>query len=399
MTGRSYLFLLVSFLSAFGDSVMLFTVPNGIGLDFSDVRPAVFMWLIPAVAMYLSSFTGKIFQARQKSERVDFGGVFLIIALIETITSIIIINSTNSLFILICSFVFVFFYAFIKEGIPKLFYDVQVYRYFCNDENYSQFVGKVFATQIIAYILSGICSFFLLKGFSWKYALMIDAITFVIYGLTIIFIGKNYKKENKTLKIDFDQKTEKEYQLKEILKKSDFFKIALAVPLIFGLNALSWNYLPIIADLYDVSTIPFSVLLLATLRIPGIVVASYHHKLSNLFNTSKMMIYAAGIFFSLNFIFHLFPSTYLLYFVFFSQSFLISFYWPTDTLIRSRLSRDELFNFNIYVLRKLSVFQFLACIYTLVAYTSNFSRELTLIAFPIFIAASYIYTNSKRTKK
>src|SRR2546423_629907 len=80
---RQLAFLLSSFVSAVGDSLLVLAVPAGLGLETNDLRSAVLMWLIPAVAIFISTFMYKIVEKRKGSTRIDYGFLILAVALLE----------------------------------------------------------------------------------------------------------------------------------------------------------------------------------------------------------------------------------------------------------------------------------------------------------------------------
>lgn len=306
---RSTIYIFISFLSAFGDSIMLLSVPNALGGEFKDVRPAVFMWLIPAVAMFLASFSGNIILRRKNSERVDYGVIILVIAIIEILTAILGVYTNDKNISLLLAIIFVFFYAFIKEGIPKLFYNVQVFRYFCSQKEYKSLVGQSNASIIAAYILSGIVSYYLVENLNWKMALVIDAFTFIVYGGAVIFLGRDYKYSE-------DETNIVSKNLQGILQEHENLKlIAKMTPMIFAINALSWNYLPLIIDRYNISTISLGVLFISIFKVPGVLLSIFSNKITKLLHIKYILLLSSGFFLFFNWFLHIVPNEIIFFLI------------------------------------------------------------------------------------
>lgn len=281
--GKLSFFLIASFLSSIGDTLLIFAIPVGLGLDFDDIRPAILMWFVPSIAMYLSSYLAKWISRREGSSRIDYAKFLLGISIIEILAACIAINLESRIGVLIVTSIFVFFYALIKEGIPRILYNVSMYRYFVSDHEYAKATGLKHSLDIISHIIGGLIATFLITKGDWRYALVFDALTFVIFGLVLLFVGRDYLDGNK---LNSNNKKIVNRETKKLLKI-----IRVTVPLYFGLNALSWSYLSLIAEKIGALDIKTGLLAMAFLKVPGMILGALFPTLKEIITEKRILFY------------------------------------------------------------------------------------------------------------
>ena len=340
---------------------MLFAVPSGLGLETGDIRASVCMWLIPAVAMFCSSFLSNHIKARKDSSRKDFATLLLGIAAIEIVIAGLATQFTSKTESIVLITSFVFFYALAKEGVPRILYQVAVYRYFVEKDEYSQIAGKNQALSILASFFGTALAGWLVSSGNWRYSLVFDALTFVLLGLAILILGKDVAPETnaEVERIQRDIRPNIPHSLKFVLA---------AVPLLFGINALVWNYVPLLSNEFGVMDAAASITLISILRLPGMVSGFLLGKINRLVPPEALVLALPVGFLMSSMLFALLPSTATLCLLVLMQGFIAGVYWPSDFTLRSRLSHHSLIDFNTSVLRRLASFQFVACLMALAIY-------------------------------
>lgn len=358
------LFLLASFISSLGDYVLLYAVPAGLGLETADIRSAVSMWLIPAVAMYLSSYLSRFVSKRELTSRTDLGRLYLAIGVLEIIFAILVFFCTSKLQVLITVCFFVFFYAFAKEGIPKLFYMVSIYRYFVSATQYTKLASTNAGLGVLASILGTLFAGGLLATGNWKFGLLVDAITFFIFGTIILFYGSDIKSQEEVTQRIQDSAVSSDTAIA-------LNRVYLILPVFFCINAISWNYFPLLVQSLDIASVANSVYFIALLRTPGLILGlRYTTIFKNLRKSSIIAI--VGFFYFLSiFAFLISPSKTLFAITILAQGLFSGVYWPTDLATRNQLGSKPQILFNTSVLKSLSSFQFIGCLLALLLFADT----------------------------
>ena len=364
MSNRAFIFLLSSFLSAVGDSVLVFAVPVGLGLETRDLRSAVLMWLIPAVAMFISSFFSTRMERRLHSARTDYGKLLLAIATLELAISGAALHFRTPFQTVALISGFVFLYALAKEGIPRLLYVVSVYRYFVEPKGYTQIAGVSTGLNIGAAFVGTCFAGWLVATGSWRVALVFDATTFVIFGLAVLFFGRD---PGQSPAADSNLET-KGLSLQTCGRLKG---IQIFVPLLFGVNALIWNYLPLLSERLTLLNSSTSIFVIGFLRLPGMFSGLFIQRILKTLSAGKILIGLPALFLLGSLVFSAAPSVILFSILILFQGLISGLYWPVDFSVRNDLSGGNLIRFNTTVLRKLAITQFLGCLLALWVYSPS----------------------------
>lgn len=385
MRTRTFIFLTSSFLSAIGDTLLEVAVPAGFGLETKDIRSAVLMWLIPAVAIYLSSFFKNIMISRANSIRTDYAKLLLSVSILEIIISFCSLELRSSAQTLVLITLFVFLYALAKEGIPRLLYLVAVYRFFIEPEGYTKIAGKNTGLNILAEFIGTVIAAFLVVRGHWRVSLVLDALSFVVFGLAIYYCGIDPNKKN-TLK---NNETENNI-ISEKSKSIIVNYIPVVVPLIFAVNALVWNYLPLLSEQILHFNAFHSILLISFLRIPGLFSGFFLSKISKFITIEHLIqtIPVLYIIFSLFFVLR--PSFFSLSLLIIGNGIVSGAYWSADYSIRNKLNHTILVQYNTTVLRRLAIFQFIACCFAVFLYSPE--KPLGIIFVPFIMIGLIIFS-------
>ncbi|MAF91617.1 MAG: MFS transporter [Bdellovibrionota bacterium] len=395
---RVIAFLFSQFVSGVGDALLLFAFPAGLGMEFNDIRPAVLLWLIPGIAMFLSSFLAKIISKRVAVARKDYGKLMIGIAIVELITASLTFYFDSKLATIILSGVFVFFYAFAKEGLPRLFYFVSIYRYFEEESSYNKLLGYSTSINILAGLAGTIFASYLVFKSSWRTGLLIDAITFLLIGFVILFFGRDVVPSTKVeKKVNIEPQ---EHNIEKTLSSDSRLRIIFyTAPILFCTNALAWNYISLIAKDLKVFEVSMGILLIAILRLPGILAGSYFYKLFESIPQKFLLIAPPVLAILSNILFLIFPSKLLFSTSILFQGFVYGVYWPTDTGVRNEITnQNKLIFFNSRVLKRLSLYQLASCVLALYIYSHTDYMEY-LIPFSILIPIVFLGLSFIEEKK
>ena len=360
-------------MSSFGDMLLVCALPAGLGIDTNDIRSAVLLWMIPALAMYASSCCHSLVSSRVVKARKDYAFLLIIISAIEVITSIIAIITNSPLVLIVACSVFIFFYAFIKEGVTRVFYNVQVYRFFTTDGNYAKLAGWHNAFEILAKTLGGIAAGFLVFSGAWKLALTIDAITFFLLGCVLLIVGRDARPCSMPTptqpKIIFSVK---EYCF---LLKS----INVTMPLLFGLNALGWNYITLILDDLAIVDVSQAIYVSTILQVPGMIVGASFGRLKSVIPITHFILTIPIFFFLSVIMFFYFPTVEIFYLSAFLVGIVYGLLWPAERYVKSLMGNKNMINYNQMVLKRHSFFQLLSCILSLFIFSlTEFSHVVVI---------------------
>jgi hypothetical protein len=185
-------FFVSSFTSSVGDSLLYFALPIGLGIERNSVKSSIILFFVPSIFMIISSFLAKKVSKRLNTARKDYSIILGFVALLEIGIAVAAINTESDPVKLALMVVFVSIYAFAKEGLPKLFYSVAMYRHFFNTEEYAKVVGFDRALSIAAWFVGTLVSGALLHFGKWEMALLFDGGTFFVLAGTLFFIGKDF---------------------------------------------------------------------------------------------------------------------------------------------------------------------------------------------------------------
>ena len=396
MNNRIALFLFASFLSSVGDYLLLFAVPIGLGLETNDLRATVLMWLVPAVAVYLSSFFHRKIENRESSGRLDYVKIILSVAVLELVVAFAALSATNKGDVTLLVALFIFFYAFIKEGLPRLLYIVSVYKYFVYDDEYMKIAGLNHSLGIVAGLGGTFLAAMFIDSGDWKLALLVDGITFVIFGLAILFFGTNPKVENNGSEI-------KNVASTLDVNRNDLLWILTGVAILPIANSLVWNYLPILSGQYQLVSASTAIAMIALLRMPGMIGGFFLEKTSRVISVSKLIRVIPIVNTSVSILFVIFPSVLFMVLLSLVQGCVTAIYWLLDYTIRSKLPHKELVRFNVIALRRIAFFQFASCLCAIVVFTKKV--ELTywvpgaIIALSLFAFVSAAGAMKSAAKK
>jgi MFS family permease len=388
-------FLTAHTLSAVGDAVLVFGLPAGLGLETSSWKAVIILWLIPAVSMLISSFLGGTISNRKATARRDNALLLMSIGLIEIFCGAVTFSSISKDNLILVTLAFVFFYAFAKEGIPKLFYNISIYRCFSDAANFNRLAGIANGLSILGTTIGTIAAALLISNQAWRWALIFDAATFIILGACIYYFGKD--PEDQPSAPSFTQPS---VTRQAALKTSSASQIILfSAPLIFGLNSIAWNHLPLLTEKLSINTVENGIFLIAALRLPGMLFSLFSDRIFRYIHPTKLAATAVALFSVSTILFSIFPSIWTYASLAVAQGLISGAYWSADTAIRNQLAHEELIHVSSKTLRRLALFQLAGC---LVSYQFLPNALDTLTYIPIttivFIVALFILRETdKRT--
>jgi hypothetical protein len=155
--------------------------------------------------------------------------------------------------------------------------------------------------------------------------------------------------------------------------------VAMAVPFFFAINAIAWNYLPLLTQKFDIIDAATSIFAISVLRIPGLLAGYYVVPVSQLLGADLLLKALPLIYFLFTLIFLFFPSMTTLGFFVISNGLVAGLFWPLDAGRRQCLSHDQLVGFNTGVLRALSVAQLISCFLALAIFSNQKFSLLWLV--------------------
>ncbi len=372
-------FSIATFISAIGDTLLLVAVPIGLGVENNDIRMAVLMWLVPAIAMFCSSFLGKKIASRANKSRTDYAFLLASIGTIELLFSVLTNAFPTKVSTIVLVSIFVFFYALLREGVPRLLYMVSVYRYFCKQEEYAKISGRMAGLTIAATLIGTSLGALLIHTNSWRYALLIDAITFLILAGAIYYRGHDVAPDSNTNApehVKFDATT----------TTQNF--ILWCVPTVFGVNALCGNYLALIANHKNLLTVLNSIGLIAVLRLPGMLSGLSLGRITKRISPSTLVITVGTLLILANLLFTVVPSYLSIVLLIFAGGLYVGIFIPSDLVIRSTIPSSHLISFNTSVLRRMAISQFAACIFALGIYQGGLDNFHLVPLLILFIAVT-----------
>ncbi|EDM66666.1 hypothetical protein PE36_03099 [Moritella sp. PE36] len=365
MKSKTNTFLGISFLSSFGDSLLVIALPIGIGVETGDIRIALIAWLVPSLAMFISSFFGKIVKQRKHTERKDYALLLLAISCIEIFFGglVFVLTEKWSMIILIAGFVFL--YAITKEGITRLIYNVSIYKFFCDDENYTKVSGRKAGLDIVAGILGVLMASYLISTGDWRFALIIDALTFLLLSLCLLYVGHDVK--NKEAIIGEVENTKKVTSSVKI----QIFWVALGMPLLHAVNASYAYFQSLIVERADIMTAAQSVLIMTLLRLPSLIGGFYFERIIKVMSLVRIVSFFPCAYLLASIIFIMYPSMYTMLTTMFLGGISIGLYNPACVNILNSIERHQAVEANIIILRAIGLFQGIACLISMYLYSGE----------------------------
>lgn len=363
---RSRAFLGASFFSTFGDVLLVTAVPFGVGVETGGIQVTLTFWLVPALAVLAASLLGGYVHRRAHTARADYTRLLFGIAVLEAVTAVLALRFRGPVSTVLLCTLFVALYAFAKEGIPRLFYTVSVYRYFISSSGYAKLAGRKAGLDIVAALTAALTAAALVDGGTWRYALVVDAATFVVLGATLLVAGRDDVPEevprNEPPRADT---ASLEAPARRALR-SGLAAVLVAIPLLHGVNASFINYLPLINEQLGVLSVAASLALLAVLRLPGMVLGLAYDRVQRLVDPTVWVAVLPALYVALALAYLAFPSALAYYAILVVGGLNVGVLAPSDAVLRNHLPHDVLVSYNTLVLRWLGVFQAGACLAVLV---------------------------------
>ncbi len=398
LSNRLIVFLISSFLSAVGDSLLLFAVPVGLGLETGHLRYSVMMWFIPAIAIFISSFLHNHVARNRSSARTNYALIVLSVAALEIIISLLAMRPSMQSHIgpLLC--VFVFGYAFIKEGIPRLLYVVSVYRYFGEPQDYQKIAGLNHGLNILAGIAGSLFAALLVASGSWKLALLLDAVTFLIFGLVLKFFGTDPVEP---VAMEIEKTVEPTSSIPSLIAQPStiFFSILFGTMLLPIANSLVGNHLPLLAEKFSLASASAGIMLIALLRLPGILGGLVISKITRYVSQHSIIKFVPILNAAFSLLFVVFPHLVTFCLLIVAQGIVAGLYWPTDYSVRNNLNHADLVKFNMIALRRLAVAQFVTCCAALFIFETGLDISKWIPVFIFGLSAAALLSMNVQVKK
>lgn len=363
---RIFAFLVVSFLSSFGDTLLVLALPMGIGQETGNISVALIAWFVPSIAMVISSYFSRAIKNRRESERIDYGMLLLAIAVCEVGFGIGVFMTDSYELTILLIIGFVFLYALAKEGISRLIYNVSIYKFFCSDQHYANLSGKKAGLDIAAGLLGVVGAAYLVGTGDWRLALIIDAATFVFLATLIIFVGRDSQSED-TNEPNCEQGLETITEAQVAHAKW----IAIGFPVLHAVNALYAYFQPLIVEKADIMPAEQSLLFLALMRLPSMVGGLYFNRLIAHIAVHRIVVICPMIYITASVLFVMIPSTGTMLLTMFAGGLNIAIYMPAFVNILNDLPRNETIEVNKIVLRSIGYFQGSACLVSMYLYSSG----------------------------
>ncbi|MFL5346856.1 MAG: MFS transporter [Hyalangium sp.] len=358
-------FLASSFLSSMGDFLLVFSLPNGLGLERNDSRYAVLAWMIPAISVFAASFWHKRVVQRHTSARKDYALLLMGIALFELFVAVLSALYRGPVATLLFACLFLFGYAFGKEGIPRLLYAVSVYRFFVEDKHYSRMAGLSDGLNILAALSGMLVASRIVALGEWRLALMLDALTFVVLAAALWFLGRDLPPPEAAPAPPAGQPAAVEAPTGSAVDWKSLRAIAVAVPMLHAINAVYVNYLPLINQTLSLRTASASIVLIALLRLPGMLSGLFFDRIRALVRPERIVRLQPWLYCGASLLFLLVPGMPSMLLVWLLGGLNGGFYNPADYTLRNQLQGGALVRFNTLVMRGLALFQLAGCLVAL----------------------------------
>jgi hypothetical protein len=166
--------------------------------------------------------------------------------------------------------------------------------------------------------------------------------------------------------------------------------LLLSIPLLHALNALYVNYLPLLNSELELMTTANSLLLIAGLRVPGMIAGIYYSFLSNRFSHLTFVISYTTIHFATTVLFISSPSYLVSCSLMMSSGLSTGLFYPASINLLNGLPYSTMVSFNSVINRRTAIFQFAACLLSLALLKSATKAPiyfLVLIVAFLFLAA------------
>lgn len=379
---RALIFLTSSFISGMGDTILVTALPQGFGYETGKIQFSVIAWMVPAIAVFAASFLAKKVTKRHDSARTDYATILFGIAALEIVVAIMALFFTDQTSALILIIAFLVGYAFIKEGLPRLLYQITMYRFFAEDHEYNKLVGLKGALDVVAMLAGMLIAARLVSQGTWRIALILDATTFVIFGAVLWFVGRDYKAVKQTAE-------ERSHRIKN-LDRTSLLWVLMTLPFLHALNALFPNYFPMISQKMGFFDIGTSIIAIALLRMPGVISGIFFGRIQEKIPPRVWVRLLPVIYTVAGYLFLISPATGTMGLMVFFSGLNTGIFSSSDVLVRNQLSGQDLIHFNKLVLRWLAIFQFTACCISIWMYGRyEFNRPMIAILLVIYAVCAY----------
>lgn len=378
-------FLILHSISSLGDGLLYFGLPVGLGLSTNDIRSTILMFLIPGIAIKLSSFLSSIISKRGKKSRLDYAKLLIILGLIEVIISIpLFYNIEKTTTIILCS-CFVFIYAFLKEGIPRLLFSIEVYRYFCDLEDYKKLVSYGHVARMAFTFIGSLLASYLLMKKSWEYSLLIDSMTFIIYGLGLLFLGKDVED----IPINEKRDIKEESITLESANFTPLNHLIYIIPLMAFVSCLFYPYINVLIEYYGLGKASIGVGFTALVSFLVAIINLYYSKASSESWDRIILYIIPAVFIILSVGFNLYPSILFYVLITFAAQAYYSIFNTSDYNFRIKLPKDEMIKYNTRITRYFSIAQIISCIFALAYFSFDISSwwlgvGILIVGFGVF---------------
>jgi hypothetical protein len=379
------LFLFGSFLSSVGDFTFIFSIPTGLVKETNLANILPFFWLIPAAVMYFALLTKKYFVKRANNIRKDYSYLLFFIGIIEVLYSILLYCFNSLDFILISCVFFIIIYAFFKEGIPRISFNSTVYNLFCHKQHYLKLAAQKGSFDLLGSILGIFISAYLVEANLWRFALIIDAVTFLIFGLIIFLAGKQKPINQSTFDNLF---TFNKHALTIKNMENCLLYVLLAIPLVYYVNALYQNYMPIINNELGLLSFSTTILIISIIRSHIIVLSCFIDKLCNKIYWDNVLLGFPMLYVLISLLFLLLPCHFTMLLTIIMSSFFVGIFLPLSLNIINYLNYDVMLEFNTRLGKRIAIFQMTGCVISIIIFHFyGFYKEA--IAFSMLIISIF----------
>ena len=394
MQVHQLVYLLINSLSSAGDKLLLYALPVGIGLESKDVRSTILMFLIPGIAMRVSAFFSGRIKARVGRSIEDYSKLIVLLAFFEIILAVLLINASSAeQKILFCS-AFVFLYAFAKEGISRIFFNVNIYKEVFGNLQYEKIISIDQILQIIFSFFGIMLASYMITKDMWALSLAIDAITFIIFGVGLYIIKKNVNKKN--IKNNTHEKKNIYKSNSNLNRELKLLPYILAViPFTSFVSCLFMPYLSVLVDKYSLMPASKGILIIGIVyTIVAFLNLGFFRY--NSFRIKKFVLILIPMFFLIvSLLFNYHPTMLSCFLVILFSSLYVSTFMTVDYSIRNNLPRSELIDFNTKALQRMSNAQIVSCGLALIIYSSINSRLIIMYVLSVCVLFYTIFTFKK----
>ena len=361
------MYFATSFLSVVGDGLFYFGLPMGLGVSTGSVANALLIFIVAPVVVLATTLLAPLMAKRTASARSDYAWLLIGLGLIEVVVAHFALGAKDQTLVYLCVS-FVVLYAIVKEGLPRLFYNVSIYRYFFDDQAYEQAVGIDKGLNIAGMLIGTALAGWLIASESWQYVMIIDAATFLIFGACVLLLGKDVAD-----KITVPGGTGAESTLPitpaSITKSADAPRLALspvensillANTVMIGVQSLFWPILPLVADSLGVGETSTNIYLNAALSLPGIIIGMFFSRIVTIVSKSTIVLVAPSLAILSTGLFLAVPNLLTMSIIFLVGGLFAGVFESADYSIRNMMATMKQIKFNTVVTRYCAVAQIIS---------------------------------------